>query len=151
MTAKRRAELETLKDAVLAPATRATIEELLAEIDSLKADNKRLATMASDTAPAFAKLQSELAEVNATFDARYKADMRAREMWHKAGGDEMTWPDHADLCVWLLQELAKIKAQLADVEDENGDLRDQYVSYLQELAEAREELAEARGYIRRGR
>ena len=57
MTAKRRAELETLKDAVLAPATRATIEELLAEIDSLKADNKRLATMASDTAPAFAKLQ----------------------------------------------------------------------------------------------
>jgi hypothetical protein len=56
----------------------------------------------------------------------------------------MTWPDHADLCVWLLQELAKIKAQLADVEDENGDLRDQYVSYLQELAEAQ-------GYIRRGR
>jgi hypothetical protein len=38
-----------------------------------------------------------------TFDLRWKADMRAMSRWRKAHpGNELVWPDHADLVVWLL-------------------------------------------------
>ena len=40
----------------------------------------------------------------ASFDLRWKADMRAIKQWHESGGDKLVWPDHADLCVWLLSE-----------------------------------------------
>jgi hypothetical protein len=40
------------------------------------------------------------------FDMRWKADMRAIERWQKAHpGKELTWPDHADLVTWLLEQL----------------------------------------------
>lgn len=55
----------------------------------------------------FKKDQSEeLAELQAIFDLRWKADMRAIKRWQAAGpGREKTWPDHADLVVWLLEQL----------------------------------------------
>ena len=44
-------------------------------------------------------------ELEATFDLRWKADMRAIQRWREAApGRELTLPDHADLCVWLLKE-----------------------------------------------
>jgi len=44
-------------------------------------------------------------ELEATFDLRWKADMRAIQRWREAApGRELTLPDHADLCVWLLEE-----------------------------------------------
>lgn len=49
-------------------------------------------------------LEDEGNELQASFDLRWKADMRAVDMWHEAGGDELTWPDHADLCVWLMEQ-----------------------------------------------
>ncbi len=55
------------------------------------------------------KLKADLTECDQSFDLRWEADMRARDMWHAAGGDEMTWPDHADLCVWLLERLAEAR------------------------------------------
>lgn len=42
---------------------------------------------------------------------RWNADMRAIKRWHDAGGDELTWPDHADLVVWLLERLEKKDGQ----------------------------------------
>ena len=46
------------------------------------------------------------AELQATFNLRWDADMRAIKRWQAAGPDrELTWPDHADLVVWLLERL----------------------------------------------
>lgn len=47
-------------------------------------------------------LLTDRAESEASFDLRWKADMRAIRMWQEATGRTEVWPDHADLCVWLL-------------------------------------------------
>lgn len=48
-------------------------------------------------------LLDEVEEFQRTFDLRWDADMRAIKRWREAGeGRELTMPDHADLCVWLL-------------------------------------------------
>ena len=38
-------------------------------------------------------------------DLRWKADMRAIKKWQKATGKTLVWPDHADLCIWLMEQL----------------------------------------------
>ena len=40
-----------------------------------------------------------------SFDIRWKADLREIKMWQKATGKKLIWPDHTDLCVWLLGQL----------------------------------------------
>lgn len=46
------------------------------------------------------------AEHDACFDLRWRADMRAIKLWQEAHpGRELVWPDHADLCIWLLEQL----------------------------------------------
>jgi hypothetical protein len=53
-----------------------------------------------------AQIETELAELRATFDIRWEADMRAIKRWQAAHPDsELVWPDHADLVVWLMGEL----------------------------------------------
>ena len=60
---------------------------------------------------AYRQLETELADMKATFDLRWNADMRARKMWQNANpGNELTWPDHADLVVWLMEQLAEVMA-----------------------------------------
>lgn len=56
-------------------------------------------------------LAEEALELQQLFDLRWKADMRAIKMWQDAGGDKLTWPDHGKLCVWLLEQLDKARAQ----------------------------------------
>lgn len=47
---------------------------------------------------------------DAAFDMRWAADRRAIERWQKANpGNDLVWPDHADLVVWLMDELVRIK------------------------------------------
>jgi hypothetical protein len=44
-------------------------------------------------------------ELESLFKLRYDADMRAIKMWQDAHpGREDTWPDHADLVVWLMEQ-----------------------------------------------
>ena len=48
-------------------------------------------------------------DLQVNFDLRWKADMRAIKMWQKAHpGNDLVWPDHADLCVWLLEERERL-------------------------------------------
>jgi hypothetical protein len=52
----------------------------------------------------------ELEEYELVFDRRWDADMRAIKRWQKATGRKLTWPDHADMVVWLLGQLESAKA-----------------------------------------
>lgn len=52
----------------------------------------------------------ELAELRALFELRYAADTRARERWSEEHPEQpLTWPDHADMCVWLLGKIQEFK------------------------------------------
>lgn len=49
--------------------------------------------------------QKERDELQATFDLRWEADMRAIKRWQEANpGNDLTWPDRADMVVWLLEQ-----------------------------------------------
>jgi len=52
-------------------------------------------------------LISELVELNHSFELRWEADMRAIQRWRAEDPKprELCWPDHADLCLWLLRRL----------------------------------------------
>ncbi len=49
-------------------------------------------------------LKDELAEIDASLDLRWKADMRAIKRWRAEApeGRALILPDHADLVVWLM-------------------------------------------------
>lgn len=68
--------------------------------------NRMEALEGRPAAKAFREMEAELQNKERSFDLRWRADMRAIKRWQAAGpGRELTWPDHADLCVWLLGEL----------------------------------------------
>lgn len=51
-------------------------------------------------------VQRERDELQQSFDLRWRASMRAIKRWQEAHpGSDLTWPDHADLVVWLLEQL----------------------------------------------
>ena len=54
----------------------------------------------------------ENAELTAVFVAQSGADMRAKQRWQIATGKEGTWPDRANLVVWLLERIEKLEAAL---------------------------------------
>ena len=72
------------------------------DIKLLQAEISRLTTKADAEG-------ARVIELEATFNMRWRADRRAIKMWHDSGGDELTMPDHADLCVWLLSQLAEAR------------------------------------------
>ena len=52
-------------------------------------------------------LRAKRDELQASFELRRNADMRAIKRWQSEDPEkrELTWPDHADLCCWLLDQL----------------------------------------------
>jgi hypothetical protein len=51
-------------------------------------------------------LREQLQDYEASWELRQKADERARERWNRAHPDRhLAWPDHADMVVWLIDEL----------------------------------------------
>lgn len=102
------------------PAYRAEVETAkreLAEILAAARLNIAFAEQERDAAKA------ERDDLQATFDLRWEADMRAIKRWQAAEpGRELTWPDHADLCVWLLErredDLARFTAAMKAMEEE---------------------------------
>ena len=103
---------------------KADLAELFARVEALEAENAALKAreqegrnylvsltgFGSEDPMGFliashAKIKSERDELQAGFDLRWKADRRAIKRWQDATGRTMTWPDHADLVVWLLERL----------------------------------------------
>lgn len=59
-----------------------------------------------------AGLAPTMDEMEQTFDLRWKADMRAIARWREANpGNELVMPDHADLVVWLMNEVTVLTAE----------------------------------------
>lgn len=57
-----------------------------------------------------------------TFDLRWKADMRAIKRWQAAHpGNDMVWPDRADMVVWLLDEMEKCVGEKKAAEERAKD------------------------------
>lgn len=87
-------------------------------LDLLKRVAERLRRTAPDTAPLAQWAVERIEELEANFEIRWKATMRAIERWQQANpGNDLVWPDYADLCVWLLEQLDKRPAP--DVEAES--------------------------------
>jgi hypothetical protein len=59
----------------------------------------------------------ESEELEFCFELRRKADMRAIERWQEANpGNDLTWPDHADLCVWLMDKAKQDAARIEQLQ-----------------------------------
>lgn len=72
-----------------------------------------------------ARLKAENNELEAIFDLRWKADMRAVGMWRRRTGEHLTLPDHADLVVWLLEEIQATKKEASDLSDLLDQIEDE--------------------------
>jgi len=75
-------------------------------LDVLKRVAARMRVNAPDTAFLAEWAAERIEELEATFDLRWKADMRAIKRWQEAHpGNDLTWPDHADMVVWMLDQM----------------------------------------------
>lgn len=73
---------------------------------------ERLESSLSAALAAKERAEDALAEHKHSFDLRWQADQRARALWRKDRPDrDMIWPDHADLCVWLLEQRDALAAE----------------------------------------
>jgi len=67
------------------------------------------------TAPA-GQYAEQIAAMERTFDLRWKADQRAIKRWQSEGPNrDLTWPDDADMVVWLLDKCAGFAARIVDL------------------------------------
>lgn len=77
-------------------------------IDELKKDRDEWRQAAGVEAKLRREFMLERDELQQTFDLRWNADMRAIRRWQAAHpGNDLVWPDHADMVVWLMEELDK--------------------------------------------
>lgn len=87
------------------------------------------------TDPEVTRLKRELVEMKQTFDLRWKADMHAIKQWRVAHpGNDLVMPDHADMCVWLMSELATAQNTINAQQDTMGALKRKLALAEAELA-----------------
>lgn len=88
-------------------------------------------------------VRQQMDELERVFELRWAADMRAIKRWREqAPGRELTMPDHADMVVYLLDEIERLKA-------DNHRYCDTHVKLMREADERydnllREHAAQAR-------
>lgn len=64
------------------------------------------------------KLDEDVQSQQTSFDLRWAADRRATDRWQAAHpGNDLVWPDHADLVVWLLSQLDSVSEAAQQVLD----------------------------------
>lgn len=81
------------------------VRKLVAQIDQLKAELSEAVERGNDWCDQAKKARAQRDELQDSFDMRWKADMRAIKKWQAANqGNDLVWPDHVDLVVWLMAE-----------------------------------------------
>jgi len=68
------------------------------------------------------QLRAEIAEYKALFDLGWEADMRGIKRWQAATGKKRTWPDGANLVVWLLKRLDQAEAVIDAARPLGGEI-----------------------------
>jgi hypothetical protein len=76
--------------------------EFWAEADSVPADVRALLR---EAAHEIEELRSQADDNDKLLDRRWDADLRGAKKWQEATGKTLTWPDHAELVTWLLEQL----------------------------------------------
>ena len=61
--------------------------------------------------------ESRISELEAVFDTKWDAEQRAIKAWQEKTGKHMTWPDHAKMVEWLMDELDAARAALEKKND----------------------------------
>jgi len=83
---------------------------------------------------------SNCADLQRTFDLRWKADQRAIKIWQEANpGNDLVWPDHADLVVYLLGRLSQpLSLPQTPIQGEGGSQLDALpaIEMVDDLVEA---------------
>lgn len=100
-------------------------DEQLKEIDARWRDGNHTWHDVKRLIDSLKSARAEAKELQAGFDLRWKADMRAIAMWR--GDDptrQLTMPDHTDLCVWLLNLNCGHLEQIATLRRERAALRE---------------------------
>lgn len=68
------------------------------------------------------RLRAQRDELQDSFDLRWKADMRAIRKWQAANqGNDLVWPGHTDLVVWLLAERDRMRDALLQIASSGVD------------------------------
>lgn len=100
-------------------------EKIISELASLR-------TIVENAQAKMMEARDEAAELQSTFDLVWKAQMRAIKRWQEATGRELVWPDQADLCVWLLEQLDERDTLVTELKDESQDLQREVAKLLSE-------------------
>ena len=100
------------------------IAELIRERDEIRAQLREEQQLHVQTLNERDELRRTNEGLQLTFDLRWKADQRAIKRWQAAHpGNDLTWPDHADMVVWLMERYDAerlLTVGLADIADGTG-------------------------------
>lgn len=86
------------------------------------------------------RLKAANDEHEALFNMQWDADQRAIKMWHEAGGDELVWPDSADLTVWLLEQLRDANGEIEALKQDMESMYDSVNSEANEVKRLRKSI-----------
>ena len=65
----------------------------------------------------YGEVADRIEELEHIFTVRREAGTRALKMWQDANpGNDLTWPDHADLCVWLMEKVKQAADRIEELE-----------------------------------
>jgi hypothetical protein len=90
------------------------VERLQAAYKHTVEDNEELIIDLDAARAQLEAVTEERDEFQHSFNVRWDADMRAIKRWQKDTGKELTWPDHADMVVWLLEQLEAVKSLVSN-------------------------------------
>lgn len=88
-------------------------------LDNPPEANKRLRALIAGESMQLLDAKDRIAELEQSFDLRWKAGMRAIDRWQKATGQELVWLDHSDLCVWLINLTEAQESEINKLKEEN--------------------------------
>jgi hypothetical protein len=111
-------DAEEVEDLIERLHTRASIRRQIPNRKSVQeAKPDRIAALFDEAGTTMKELLEEACKANQLqrlFDLRWEADMRAVKRWQAANpGNDLIWPDRADLVVWLLDREDALLKRLA--------------------------------------
>jgi regulator of replication initiation timing len=116
---KLRAELETAVEKETFAIQEA--DNLRTEIEKWKYLQQHAVDVGVEQLEEIEKLKEEKGLLDAMFEMTWKADVEAIKMWREQHPDqELVIPDERKLIIWLIDQIASLKAKVRELEDDDG-------------------------------